>query len=64
MRYEANNGEMIGRFAVAVFKRRCEQHPKFKAEPAMVMQMIFDELFNEAQVRESHAEKVQKGRNL
>jgi hypothetical protein len=61
---ETNAGEMIGRYAVAVFKRRCEQHPKFMEEPAIVMQMMFDELFNEAQKRGSYADKTKKGRTV
>lgn len=46
---DKHSGEAIGRFAVARFKRRCEEHPKFMDEPAIVMQMVFDDLFNEAQ---------------
>lgn len=57
-------GEAFGRFAVARFKRRCEEHPRFMEEPAIVMQLIFDELFNAACVRESWVERKdkQKGR--
>ena len=49
-------GEAFGRFAIARFKRRCEEHPKFMEEPMIVMQIIFDELFNEAQPRVKRSE--------